>query len=365
MTGPKKGSRGRAPKRNVAQGRGGATRENTTPVRERTTARGSEISSAGSGKSTGTGRAGSARPGASRFGAKSSFSKAGSSKTGSARGGTQGRSSQTETRSDSGRPDSGKPGSGSGRTDIVKVGAARSDAAKAGKAKAGGAKTGARPSKLGSTKTGTKSGWVRPTGSKAGGAKPGGSRGAASSRDPEARSGEERSDERAPAGRTGGQRSEGGRSFSQGGFSKAAGRRPAPRINGKKALPELKRVQLDAPDPSKTFKDRDGELLSFPDSNLKRVAAQILTEKNKAWRYRPFAFPLFTERGGEQSFYFDFYVYDAEDSVIRLLLVVPFESREVWDKVGRFKRQYPMYTYELWTPEKLARLMGPRGNLGF
>ena len=360
MTGPKKGSRGRAPKRNVAQGRGGATRENTTPVRERTTARGSEISSAGSGKSTGTGRAGSARPGASRFGAKGSFSKAGSSKTGPARGGTQGRSSQSETRSDSGRPDSAKPGSGSGRTDIVKVGAARSDAAKAGKAKAGGAKAGARPSKLGSTKTGTKSGWVRPTGTK-----PGGNRGATSSRDPEARSGEERSDDRASAGRTGGQRSEGGRSFSQGGFSKATGRRPAPRINGKKALPELKRVQLDTPDPSKTFKDRDGELLSFPDSNLKRVAAQILTEKNKAWRYRPFAFPLFTERGGEQSFYFDFYVYDAEDSVIRLLLVVPFESREVWDKVGRFKRQYPMYTYELWTPEKLARLMGPRGNLGF
>ncbi|UQN05358.1 hypothetical protein [Deinococcus sp. QL22] len=207
---------------------------------------------------------------------------------------------------------------------------------------------------------------MRPTGSR-----PGGMRGGAGSRDPDARdgdvrSGEERSDDRAPAGRSGGaQRSEGGRSFSQGGFSKTTNRRPTPRINGKKALPELKRVQLDAPDPAKTFKDRDGELLTFADSNLKRVAAQILTDKNKAWRYRPFAFPLFTERGGEQSFYFDFYVYDAEDSVIRLLLVVPFESREVWDKVGRFKRQYPMYTYELWTPEKLARLMGPRGNLGF
>ncbi|ANE44933.1 hypothetical protein SU48_10450 [Deinococcus puniceus] len=183
-------------------------------------------------------------------------------------------------------------------------------------------------------------------------------RGGAGSRDPDdratdSRSGDERPADRAPTGRTGG------------GFTKTQGRRPAPRINGKKALPELKRVQLDAPDPSKTFKDRDGELLTFADSNLKRVAAQILTDKNKAWRYRPFAFPLFTERGGEQSFYFDFYIYDAEDSVIRLLLVVPFESREVWDKVGRFKRQYPMYTYELWTPEKLARLMGPRGNLGF
>jgi hypothetical protein len=357
MTGPKKGSRGRAPKRNVAQGRGGATRENTAPVRERTTARGSEISSAGSGKSTSTGRAGSARAGASRFGAKSSVSKTGSTRTGTAQDRPKGRPSQTEARTDSGRPDSGRPSSSSGRTDIVKVGPAKSG----GKARAGGAKAGARPSKLGSTKTGTKSGWVRPTGSK-----PGGMRGSAASRDPDSASGEERSDDRAPAGRSVGQRSEGGRSFSQGGgFTKTQGRRPAPRINGKKALPELKRVQLDAPDPAKTFKDRDGELLTFADSNLKRVAAQILTDKNKAWRYRPFAFPLFTERGGEQSFYFDFYVYDAEDSVIRLLLVVPFESREVWDKVGRFKRQYPMYTYELWTPEKLARLMGPRGNLGF
>ncbi|MFD1730969.1 hypothetical protein ACFSC4_07595 [Deinococcus malanensis] len=37
--------------------------------------------------------------------------------------------------------------------------------------------------------------------------------------------------------------------------------------------------------------DRDGERISFPDSNLKRVAARILTDKNKAWRYRPFSFP--------------------------------------------------------------------------
>ena len=74
---------------------------------------------------------------------------------------------------------------------------------------------------------------------------------------------------------------------------------------------------------------------------------------------------LFTERGSEQTFYFDFYIYDAEDSVIRLLLVVPFESREVWDRVGRFKRQYPMYTYELWTPERLAQLGRPRAQLGF
>ena len=142
-------------------------------------------------------------------------------------------------------------------------------------------------------------------------------------------------------------------------------RKAPPKVDKKKPLPELKRVQLDAPAPDTVFKDRDGERITFPDSNLRRMAAQILTDKNKAWRYRPFSFPLFTDKGNEQSFHFDFYIYDAEDSVIRLILVVPHESREVWDKVGRFKRQYPMYHYELWTPEKLAQLSGPRGRLGF
>ncbi len=130
-------------------------------------------------------------------------------------------------------------------------------------------------------------------------------------------------------------------------------------------MPELKRVQLDAPAPDTVFRDRDGERLTFPDSNLKRVAAALLSEKNKAWRYRPFAFPLFSDSGNESAFHFDFYVYDYEDSVIKLIMVIPFESREVWDKVGRFKRQYPMYAYELWTPEKLAKLSGPRGRLEF
>lgn len=138
-----------------------------------------------------------------------------------------------------------------------------------------------------------------------------------------------------------------------------------PRTDKKKALPELKRVQLQAPPPDTEFRDRDGQKLTFPDSNLRRVAAQILTEKRKAWRYRPFNFPLFTDKGHEQAFHFDFYIYDAEDSVIRLILVVASESREVWDKIGRFKRQYPMYTYELWTPEKLHQLSGPRGKLGW
>ena len=97
------------------------------------------------------------------------------------------------------------------------------------------------------------------------------------------------------------------------------------------------------------FRDLDGAAQTFPDSNLKRVAARILAERHKPWRYRPFPFPLFTDKGNEQTFYFDFYVYDNMDMVLKLILVAPRESAEVWDKVGRFKRQYPMYSYELWT----------------
>lgn len=148
-------------------------------------------------------------------------------------------------------------------------------------------------------------------------------------------------------------------------FGSGLKRQAPPKVGSKKPLPELKRVQLDAPAPDTVFRDLDGERLTFPDSNLKRVAARILTERNKPWRYRPFPFPLFTDKGHEQSFHFDFYVYDPEGSVIRLILVIPHESREVWDRVGRFKRQYPMYTYELWTPEKLAQFESPRGRLGW
>ena len=157
----------------------------------------------------------------------------------------------------------------------------------------------------------------------------------------------------------------GGRN-ARGPAKESTGRAGPPRVvKAKKPLPELRRVQLKAPAPDTEFRDRDGNKLTFPDSNLRRVAAQILTEKRKAWRYRPFSFPLFTDKGHEQAFNFDFYIYDAEDSVIRLILVTPHESREVWDKVGRFKRQYPMYSYELWTPEKLEQLSGPRGRLSF
>ena len=257
MTGPKKGSRGRAPKRNVAQGRGGITRDGTRPVREPRSP------------------------------------------------GTEGERSERKT------------GPGPGRTEQNRTSQGRT-----GVAKTGQAGSGAR----------------RGTGG---------------------RSGESNAARRKPGEGEG--RGEGTFRFG----SSGTGRQAPPRLDKKKPLPELKRVQLDAPAPDTVFRDRDGEKLTFPDSNLKRVAAQILTQKNKAWRYRAFPFPLFTERGTEQSFYFDFYIYDAEDSVIRLLLVVPFESREVWDRVGRFKRQYPMYTYELWTPEKLAQLQKPRGQLGF
>ncbi|AWN22579.1 hypothetical protein DKM44_04490 [Deinococcus irradiatisoli] len=124
-------------------------------------------------------------------------------------------------------------------------------------------------------------------------------------------------------------------------------------------------VDLDAPSPSTVFRDRDGQEQVFAESNLKRVAARILSERRKPWRYRPFPFPLFTDKGNEQAFFFDFYIYDNMDMVLKLILVAPRESAEVWDKIGRFKRQYPMYSYELWTPDKLSRLQNPRTQLGF
>lgn len=257
MTGPKKGSRGRAPKRNTAQGRGGATRDTTRPVRERTPR-------------------------------------------------------------EEGRSESRSQGSSGGQSSPRTEGPRRGEGARSGSGARSGAATG-------------RSGEGNPV---------------------RRRSGE--GPERAGA-RRGGERP----------FGPGAARPAAPRGAKKKPLPELKRVQLDTPPPDTVFLDRDGERLTFPDSGLKRVAAQLLSQRNKAWRYRPFAFPLFTDSGTEQSFSFDFYIYDAEDSVIRLLLVVPFESREVWDRVGRFKRQYPMYTYELWTPERLAQLGKPRAQLGF
>ncbi|NTY01350.1 hypothetical protein [Deinococcus sp. JMULE3] len=273
MTGPKKGSRGRAPKRNTAQGRGGATRETTRPARERS------------------------------------------------------EGSRNDSRGDS-RPV---------RTELSGTGGPRRSSSRSSDSRTGGAKSGGP---FGGTRTG---------GSKSGGS---GARGGTN-----------------PARRKPGEAAQGsgeGRtSEGRAGSRPGSGPRRAAPPKVKKALPELKRVQLDAPAPDTVFTDRDGEKMTFPDSNLKRVAAKILTEKNKAWRYRPFSFPLFTDRGGEQTFHFDFYIYDYEDSVIRLILVVPFESREVWDRVGRFKRQYPMYTYELWTPEKLYRLSGPRGRLEF
>ena len=147
-------------------------------------------------------------------------------------------------------------------------------------------------------------------------------------------------------------------------FTSGGPRKAPPKPGAKKALPELKRVQLDAPAPDTVFRDLDGEKVAFPESNLRRLAAHILAERHKPWRFRPFAFPLFTDKGHEQSFHFDFYIYDPEGSVIRLILVVPHESREVWDRVGRFKRQYPMYTYELWTPERLAQFQ-KGGKLGW
>lgn len=129
--------------------------------------------------------------------------------------------------------------------------------------------------------------------------------------------------------------------------------------------PRKNAPELDAPPPESTFRDRDGNAHHFPESSLKRVSAQILHQKNKKWRYRPFGFPLFLPNGNEQEMFFDFYIYDNMDSLVRVILVMSRESREVWDKIGRFKQQYPMYEYELWTPESLAKLQAPRGQMGF
>ncbi len=146
--------------------------------------------------------------------------------------------------------------------------------------------------------------------------------------------------------------------------------RSGTRPPGSKPKPGMPRgaalgVDLGAPAADTVFRDRDGQPQVFAESNLKRVAARILAERRKSWRYRPFPFPLFTDKGNEQAFYFDFYVYDNMDMILKLILVAPRESAEIWDKIGRFKRQYPMYSYELWTPDKLARLQKPRIELGF
>ena len=156
----------------------------------------------------------------------------------------------------------------------------------------------------------------------------------------------------------------------------AAGRTPAGRSETGRAptgrtyartpsKPRQRGPQLDAPPSGATYRDRDGKTHSFPDSTLKRIAAQILVARNKKWRYRPFGFPLFSASGSEQEMHFDFYVYDNMDSIFKLILLMPRESREVWDRVGRFKQQYPMYSYELWTPEHLAKIMWPNGKLGW
>ncbi len=166
----------------------------------------------------------------------------------------------------------------------------------------------------------------------------------------------------APTGRTSTGRPSASRSSAGSGSASAS----RPGANGKRPNPPRQRgPQLDSPPSGATFRDRDGKTHSFPDSALKRIAAQVLTERSKRWRYRPFGFPIFSASGSEQELHFDFYVYDNMDSIFKLIMLVPRESRELWDRVGRFKQQYPMYHYELWTPEHLAKIMGPNGKLGW
>lgn len=145
----------------------------------------------------------------------------------------------------------------------------------------------------------------------------------------------------------------------------SAGQAGAGQAAPKGRRPTREAPQLDAPAPEMVFKDRDGEAHRFPDSSLKRVAARLLTSHRKRWRYRPFGFPIFMPSGQEQTLNFDFVVYDNQEAVIRVILVAARDSAEVWDKIGRFKQQYPMYTHEIWTPERLADLSKPRARLGF
>lgn len=116
--------------------------------------------------------------------------------------------------------------------------------------------------------------------------------------------------------------------------------------------PELPQIK-----PDQVFKDRDGKNHTFSESALKRVAAQLLHKHKKQWRYRNFSFPVIGHSGNEMEVTFDFYVYDSNDTIVRVILVVPSESRELWDRLGLFKKQFPMYTHEVWTPETMAELL--------
>lgn len=133
---------------------------------------------------------------------------------------------------------------------------------------------------------------------------------------------------------------------------------------GKKTGGKVHHPLPEAPPPDKGFRDMDGVVHTFPDSGLKRLAAQLLSDNKKRWRYRPYTFPLFTPSGSEQECHFDFHIYDNMSTVVRLITVVPSESRELWDRLGRFKRQYTMYTHEVWTAEQLSARYG-RKRLGF
>jgi hypothetical protein len=143
-----------------------------------------------------------------------------------------------------------------------------------------------------------------------------------------------------------------------------AASRDAAKPNGKKPSGKVHHPLPEAPPPDKGFRDMDGVVHTFPDSGLKRLAAQLLSNNNKRWRYRPYTFPLFTPSGSEQECHFDFHIYDNMSTVVRLITVVPSESRELWDRLGRFKRQYTMYTHEVWTAEQLSARYG-RKRLGF
>lgn len=132
------------------------------------------------------------------------------------------------------------------------------------------------------------------------------------------------------------------------------GSKPAFRAGSKRLdLPE-------APPPNTLFYDLEGQGHTFPDSPFKRLAAELLSRHKKRWKYRPFGFPLMMPSNREHDLYFDFYVFDNMNTLVKLITLSPRDSREIWDRVGRFKQQYSMYSQEVWTPQILAELLKKR-----
>ncbi len=141
----------------------------------------------------------------------------------------------------------------------------------------------------------------------------------------------------------------------------AEGSQTAPKAVRPALRGSSRRLELpEAPPPNTVFYDLEGQSHTFPDSPFKRIAADLLSRHKKRWKYRPFGFPLIMPSNREHDLYFDFYVYDNMNTLVKLITLSPRDSKEVWDRIGRFKKQYTMYNQEVWTPQILAELTKKR-----